>query len=111
MKLGLQVSYFTWPGGPAQLGTTFAGIARNAESAGMSSLWVMDHFFQISMIGPPELDMLEGYSALAFAAGVTERIELGTMVTGVTFRHRALPRHCHSADQNRGRLKPLQRLP
>ena len=84
MKLGLQVSYFTWPGGPAQLGTTFAGIARNAESAGMSSLWVMDHFFQISMIGPPELDMLEGYSALAFAAGVTERIELGTMVTGVT---------------------------
>lgn len=87
MKLGLQVSYFTWPGGPAQLGTTFAGIARNAESAGMSSLWVMDHFFQISMIGPPELDMLEGYSALAFAAGVTERIELGTMVTGVTYRH------------------------
>lgn len=50
----------------------------------------MDHFFQIEMIGPPELDMLEGYSALAFAAAATERIELGTLVTGVTYRHPGL---------------------
>ncbi len=56
----------------------------------MASLWVMDHFFQISMIGPPEHEMLEGYSALAFAAGVTERITLGTLVTGVTYRHPGL---------------------
>jgi F420-dependent oxidoreductase-like protein len=56
----------------------------------MSSLWVMDHFFQISMIGPPELEMLEAYSALAYAAAVTERITLGTMVTGVTYRHPGL---------------------
>jgi F420-dependent oxidoreductase-like protein len=53
----------------------------------MASLWVMDHFFQIEMVGPPEHEMLEGYSALAFAAAVTERIQLGTMVTGVTYRH------------------------
>jgi F420-dependent oxidoreductase-like protein len=50
----------------------------------------MDHFFQISMIGPPELDMLEGYTALAFAAGQTSTIELGTLVTGVTYRHPGL---------------------
>jgi len=50
----------------------------------------MDHFFQISMVGPPENAMLEGYSALAFAAAVTERIRLGTMVTGVTYRHPGL---------------------
>jgi F420-dependent oxidoreductase-like protein len=87
MRLGLQVPDFTWPGSPQSLGTTFAGVARNAEASGMASLWVMDHFFQISMVGPPEHEMLEGYSALAFAAGVTERISLGTMVTGVTYRH------------------------
>lgn len=90
MKLGQQVSYFSWPGGPDSIGPTFGRIARNAEQAGMSSLWVMDHFFQISMIGPPELDMIEGYSALAFAAGQTGKIELGTMVTGVTYRHPGL---------------------
>ena len=50
----------------------------------------MDHFFQISMIGPPELDMVEGYTALAFAAGQTSRIQLGTLVTGVTYRHPGL---------------------
>ena len=87
MRLGLQVPDFTWPGSPQSLGPTFAGIARNAEASGMASLWVMDHFFQISMVGPPEHEMLEGYSALAFAAGVTDRIRLGTMVTGVTYRH------------------------
>jgi F420-dependent oxidoreductase-like protein len=90
MRLGLQVPDFTWPGSPQSLGPTFAGIARNAETSGMASLWVMDHFFQISMVGPPEHEMLEGYSALAFAAAVTERVSLGTMVTGVTYRHPGL---------------------
>ena len=90
MRIGLQVSDFTWPGSPESIGPTFARIARDADQAGMASLWVMDHFFQISMIGPPEHEMLEGYSALAFAAGVTERITLGTLVTGVTYRHPGL---------------------
>jgi len=90
MKLGLQVSDFTWPGAPASIGPTFARIARDADEAGMASLWVMDHFFQISMIGPPEHEMLEGYSALAYAAGVTKNITLGTLVTGVTYRHPGL---------------------
>jgi F420-dependent oxidoreductase-like protein len=87
MRLGLQVPSFTWPGSPQSIGPTFARIARSAEDCGMSSLWVMDHFFQIQVVGPPEDEMLEGYSALAFAAGVTQRIRLGTMVTGVTYRH------------------------
>jgi len=50
----------------------------------------MDHFFQISIVGPAEHEMLEGYSALAFAAGRTNRIKLGTMVTGVTYRYPGL---------------------
>jgi len=90
MKLGLQVSDFTWPGAPTSIGPAFARIARDADDAGMASLWVMDHFFQISMIGPPEHEMLEGYSALAYAAGVTRNISLGTLVTGVTYRHPGL---------------------
>ena len=87
MRLGLQVPNFTWPTGQAQLGDTFGLIAQRAERAGLYSLWVMDHFFQIPNVGPSENEMLEGYSALAFAAGRTNRIKLGTMVTGVTYRH------------------------
>jgi F420-dependent oxidoreductase-like protein len=87
VRIGLAVSDFTWPEGPPSIGRTFGRIARDAEQAGLASLWVMDHFFQISIFGPPEHEMLEAYTTLAFAAGQTERIELGAMVTGVTPRH------------------------
>jgi F420-dependent oxidoreductase-like protein len=87
MRIGLSVSSFTWPGGPAQIGPTFGRIARDAEQAGLHSLWVMDHFFQIPVFGPVDHDMLEAYTTLAFAAGQTGRIELGALVTGVTPRH------------------------
>ena len=90
MRVGLQVPRFTWPGGVPQLGQTFGEIVRRAEDAGFYSLWVMDHFFQIRGQGPQEEEMLEGWSALNFAAGKTERIRLGTMVTGVTYRHPGL---------------------
>src|SRR5438876_1057712 len=87
MKLGLQVPSFTWPGGPEQIGSTLARIARTAEDAGYDSIWVMDHFFQIGAVGRAEQPMLEGYSALSFIAGHTSRARLGTLVTGVTYRH------------------------
>ncbi len=87
MRMGLAVTRFDWPGAPGSIGPTFGRIARGAEEAGFGSLWLMDHFFQIPLFGPPEQEMLEAYSALAFAAGQTERIELGTLVTGVTHRH------------------------
>ncbi len=87
MRLGLQVPNFTWPNGQENLSDTFGLIAERAERVGFYSLWVMDHFFQIRGVGPAENEMLEGWSALAFAAGRTNRIKLGTMVTGVTYRH------------------------
>ncbi|RAQ97255.1 LLM class F420-dependent oxidoreductase [Thermogemmatispora tikiterensis] len=90
MRLGLQVPNFTWPTEQGALGDTFALIAERAERAGLYSLWVMDHFFQIPVVGPAEHEMLEGWSALAFAAGRTNRIRLGTLVTGVTYRHPGL---------------------
>jgi F420-dependent oxidoreductase-like protein len=58
-----------------------------ADQAGLDSLWVMDHFFQIRTVGSAEEPMLEGWSALAFAAAHTERITLGTLVTGTHYRH------------------------
>jgi F420-dependent oxidoreductase-like protein len=87
MKIGLQIPSFTWPGGPEQVAPVFARIGQAAEEAGFESLWVMDHFFQIEMIGKPDEPMLEGYSALAFLAPVTKRVRLGTLVTGVIYRH------------------------
>ena len=87
MQLGLGVSNFTWPHWEVPIGEGFGQIAQWADDAGFASLWVMDHFFQIPIVGPPEMAMLEGWSALAFAAGRTRRIKLGTSVTGVTYRH------------------------
>src|SRR5437773_11264474 len=87
MKIGLSIPDFTWPGGPATLGSTLAQIARTADQVGFQSISVMDHFWQIGRNGPPEHDMLEGYTALAFMAGVTSRGTLGTMVTGAVYPH------------------------
>jgi F420-dependent oxidoreductase-like protein len=61
-------------------------IARGAEQAGFYSLWVMDHFFQIPSVGQIDEPMLEGYATLSYLAGVTERVKLGTLVSGVVYR-------------------------
>ncbi len=85
MKLGLSLSDFTLEGGPTHLPRYLAETARAAEDCGFASLWVMDHFFQI--VGGAERDMLEAYATLAYVAGLTSRISLGALVTGVTYRY------------------------
>src|SRR5215210_2564883 len=87
VRIGLQVPSFTWPDGDAGIGSKLAEIGRTADEAGFDSLWVMDHFFQIGVIGDAEEPMLEGYSALSYLAGVTQRAKLGTLVTGVIYRY------------------------
>jgi len=87
MRLGLQIPNFSWPDGPDALARTLRDVAAAADEGGFASLWVMDHFFQIPPVGPAERDMLEGYSTLAFLAAATRRVRLGTLVTGVTYRH------------------------
>jgi F420-dependent oxidoreductase-like protein len=86
MKLGLHVSDFTWPGGPTNLGADVARIAVAAEDAGFDRVSVMDHVWQISMIGPPEHEMLEAYTTLGYLAAQTKTIKLLTLVTGVVYR-------------------------
>ena len=87
MKIGLQIPDFTWPGGPAEIGSTLARVARTADDAGFDSIGVMDHFFQIQMVGPAENEMLEAYTTLGFLAANTSRAKLMTVVTGVHYRH------------------------
>ena len=87
MKASIQIANFTWPGGDAAIAPALRTIAEAAESGGFDTIWVMDHFFQLEpMIGPADSAMLEGYNALSFLAGITERVRLGTLVTGVHYR-------------------------
>lgn len=90
MKLGLQISSFSWPGGDAAIGPTLARIARTADDAGFDSIWVMDHFFQIRSIGRPEEPMLEGFTTLGHLAALTQRARLGLMVGGIHYRQAGL---------------------
>jgi F420-dependent oxidoreductase-like protein len=87
LRFGLQLPSFTFEGGPQQLASQLAAIARRAEEAGFSSLWVMDHFLQIPQLGREWLDMLESYTTLGFLAAHTTAVRIGTLVTGVTYRN------------------------
>jgi len=90
MKLGLHIPDYTWPGGPANLGHDLARVGRAAEEAGFDRVSVMDHFFQIGHLGPPEHEMLEAYTTLGFLAAHTSRVKLLTLVTGVVYRQPGL---------------------
>ncbi|GGO96039.1 LLM class F420-dependent oxidoreductase [Wenjunlia tyrosinilytica] len=90
MRLGLTVPAFRWPGGPARIGPILGRIARDADTHGLASLWLMDHYFQVTINGRAEDPMLDGYAALSFAAALTSDISLGTLCTGVTYRHPGL---------------------
>jgi F420-dependent oxidoreductase-like protein len=87
LRIGLQVPRFTWPDAPGSIGPKLAEIGKTADEAGFASIWVMDHFFQIGAVGEAEEPMLEGYSALNYLAGITQRVKLGTLVTGVHYRY------------------------
>jgi F420-dependent oxidoreductase-like protein len=86
MKLGVHLPDFTWPGGPATLGADLSAVARAVDAGGFERLSVMDHVFQIGVVGPPELPMLEGYTALGYLAAATKSVKLLTLVTAVTYR-------------------------
>jgi F420-dependent oxidoreductase-like protein len=86
MKFGITITTFPWPA--EEIGPVVSRIAVAADEAGVDSLWVMDHFFQIRLTGlPPDSPMPEAYATLAFLGGLTKRIRLGTLVTSVSYRH------------------------
>jgi len=87
VRIGLQIPDFSSPGGPARLGADLATVARTADDVGFSHIAVMDHFFQIGLIGPPDREMLEAYTTLGYLAACTSRASLVTLVTGTVYRH------------------------
>jgi len=90
MKLAVHCANLSWPGGPEKLGSTLADVARTADQGGVSTLTMMDHWFQMETLGGPPEPMLEGYTSLGFLAGQTSNLDLGLLVTGVTYRHPGL---------------------
>ncbi|MHA0289517.1 LLM class F420-dependent oxidoreductase [Mycobacterium sp. C3-094] len=91
MDLGLSIPILDIDGGTTAIGPELASVGEAAEAVGANSLWFMDHFFQIEPTGlPAEANMLEGYTLLGYLAGHTSQIDLGLLVTGVTYRHPGL---------------------
>src|SRR5947209_14324319 len=90
MNVDLHVSRFDWAGGAGDIGPGVENLARTAEELGIRTLSFMDHWFQMDWMAPAEDPMLEGYTALGFVAGVTSRLRLRLLVTGVTYRHPGL---------------------
>ncbi|MGH3726426.1 MAG: LLM class F420-dependent oxidoreductase [Mycobacterium sp.] len=90
IRLGLQIPNFSYGTGVEELFPTVVRQTREAEASGFDTVFVMDHFYQLPMIGAPEEPMLEAYTALGALASATSTIQLSTLVTGNTYRNPTL---------------------
>ncbi|MGW0889885.1 LLM class F420-dependent oxidoreductase [Saccharopolyspora sp. NPDC002578] len=90
MQLGIHFANFTLPGEPDSLAEALSATAVAAEGAGCTRFSLMDHWFQMEHFATSQDPMLEGYTSLGFLAGRTSRMDLGLLVTGVTYRHPGL---------------------
>jgi F420-dependent oxidoreductase-like protein len=97
MRVSISVTNYSWrsvSGSGSPEGVVDRDLARVAEAAdqgGIDTVWVVDHLLQADpTAGPGDTEMLEAYTTLGFLAARTERVRLGAMVSGVTFRAPAL---------------------
>jgi F420-dependent oxidoreductase-like protein len=86
MRISLNITDFSWPGGPTALGPSLERIAHGADAGGLDTVWLSDHLIQAAPGSTPDSEMLEAYTALGFLAGRTRRVRLGTMVSAATYR-------------------------
>ena len=86
MRISLNVTDFSWPGGPSRLAPELERIVHVADDGGLDTVWLSDHLIQAAPGSTPDSEMLEAYTALGYLAGRTRRVRLGTMVTAVTYR-------------------------
>jgi alkanesulfonate monooxygenase SsuD/methylene tetrahydromethanopterin reductase-like flavin-dependent oxidoreductase (luciferase family)/predicted kinase len=86
LRFALHLSEYAAPGGAPATQQWLRQVAAGAEAAGLDGIYVMDHLRQIPQVGRAWDDMLESWTTLAFLAAGTERVRLGTLVTGVTLR-------------------------
>src|SRR5918911_1255585 len=90
MQFGLQHPNFSFDyknQDASQIADTLNNLVTKAENAGFDSFWVMDHFHQIPFVGIVIEPMLEGWTTISVLAGITTKIKLGTLVTGVIYRY------------------------
>jgi F420-dependent oxidoreductase-like protein len=90
VKLAIHYSDFSFPGGNTSIAPLLAATARAADEGGATTMTLMDHWFQMEQRAPATEPMLEGYTGLGYLAGITHRLTLGLLVTGVTYRHPGL---------------------
>jgi len=90
IRLGLQIPNFSYGTGVSELFPSVVAQAREAEAAGFDAVFLMDHFYQLPMLGSPDQPMLECYTALGALATATEQIQLSALVTGNTYRNPTL---------------------
>lgn len=90
MKFGLQHPVFSFDyrnRDTSQIVDSLKNLVTRAENGGFDSFWVMDHFHQIPFVGKPEEPMLESWTTISVLAGITTKIKLGTLMTGIIYRH------------------------
>ncbi|HET6472665.1 MAG TPA: LLM class F420-dependent oxidoreductase [Pseudomonadales bacterium] len=90
-RLSYQIPNFTYPNTrPAEIFDKVVAQAKAAEAAGFDRVMVMDHFYQLPMLGAPDEPMFECYAMLSALAQHTKKVRLSALVTGNTYRNPAL---------------------
>jgi F420-dependent oxidoreductase-like protein len=91
MRLGFQIPNFNFPDvDDTALFEHIASMAVTAEDSGFDTVFVMDHLYQLPLLGPPDNYMIEAYTLLGGLAARTKTARLGTLVTGNTYRNPTL---------------------